>query len=192
MYGTSTFHKILSFWQPVYRRKVWQEGQPVCEYCAERKLLQRQMIRFITLKWTKSFCIFDLLRLYFHFSRVWSHFYSQFLQNVKKGKKKKKRLRVPIILVLITDKIKWFWSYNTKKGEKKKKFRVPINLVLITDKIKWIWSYNTRDYHLLFPFLFLIAIYSSYCLLNGVQIFCPTFPVPLYILPIKTCYIFIW
>ena len=77
LYGTSTFHKILSFWQPVYRRKVWQEGQPVCEYCVERKLLQRQMIRFITLKWTKSFCIFDLLRLYFHFGRVWSHFYSQ-------------------------------------------------------------------------------------------------------------------
>ena len=36
--GASTFHKILSSWQPVYMWKVWQEGQPVCEYCAERKL----------------------------------------------------------------------------------------------------------------------------------------------------------
>ena len=112
---------LLSLWQPVYRWKVWQEGQAVCEYCAERKLLQRRMIHFITLKSTKSFCIFDLLRLSFHFGRVWSHFHSQFLQNVKK--------------------------------EKKKKNRVPIILVLITDKRKWFWSYNTRDYHLLFFFL---------------------------------------
>ena len=80
LHGTSTFHKILSFWQPGYRWKVWQEGQTVCEYCAERKLLQRQMIHFITLKSTKSFYIFDLLRLCFHFGRVSSHFYSQFLK----------------------------------------------------------------------------------------------------------------
>ena len=36
--GTSTSHKILSSWQPVYMWKVWHEGQPVCEYCAVRKL----------------------------------------------------------------------------------------------------------------------------------------------------------
>ena len=38
LHGTSTFHKILSSWQPVYRWKAWQEGKPVCEYGAERKL----------------------------------------------------------------------------------------------------------------------------------------------------------
>ena len=147
----------------------------------------------VSLHWSEQNPFVSLIYLDCTFILVGSEviFIHNFYKMSKK-EKKKKRFRFPIILVLITDKIKWFWSYNTKKGEKKKKFRVPINLVLITDKIKWFWSYNTRDYHLLFPFLFLIAIYSSYCLLNGVQIFCPTFPALLYILPIKTCYIFTW
>ena len=147
LHGTSTFHKIFII------LTTWSIGAR----CGRRDNLSMSTVQrenycrdkwSVSLHWSQQNPFVSLIYLNCTFILVGSE--DIFIHNFYKMSKKEKKK-----------------DFFREEKKKKRKFRVPIILVLITDKIKWFWSYNTRDYHLLFLFFFfLIAIYSSCCLLN--------------------------